>query len=117
MDFDMDGDVDQDDFGLFQRCLSGTDLAYPSGLAAADLDGDNDVDSADFDRSALHGVVRIGHRGADQRLIRETVCRRRTVTGIGNTRLGGLQTCRPNTSRSVRPSRSPWWSVRRHHGC
>jgi hypothetical protein len=32
-DLDADGDVDQDDFGLFQRCFSGpTGLADPNCL-------------------------------------------------------------------------------------
>jgi hypothetical protein len=33
-DFDRDGDVDQDDFGIFQRCYSGANK--PAGLSCAD---------------------------------------------------------------------------------
>ena len=47
-DFDRDGDVDQEDFGALQNCLSG---AYvPQTLPECQdmkLDGDNDVDEAD----------------------------------------------------------------------
>jgi hypothetical protein len=47
-DFDGDGDVDQDDFGHFQACLSGSGFAPQSGCDDADLEGDNDVDEFDF---------------------------------------------------------------------
>lgn len=48
-DFDRDGDVDQEDFGRFQACLTGSTipLTDPDCLAA-DLDGDSDVDQNDF---------------------------------------------------------------------
>jgi len=48
-DFDVDGDVDQADFGHFQSCLSGPGVARtdPSCLNAR-LDGDEDVDQDDF---------------------------------------------------------------------
>jgi hypothetical protein len=49
-DLDRDGDVDEADFGIFQRCLSGDAIHYPSGCANADLDNDQDVDTADFIR-------------------------------------------------------------------
>jgi lysophospholipase L1-like esterase len=47
-DLDLDNDVDQSDFGLFQACLTG-DGNPPEGLDCQDarLDGDNDVDNAD----------------------------------------------------------------------
>jgi len=47
-DFDGDTDVDQEDFGRFQACLSGS--AQPAGpdCATADMDGDGDVDRTDF---------------------------------------------------------------------
>jgi hypothetical protein len=50
-DMDGDGDVDQEDFGRFQTCLSGDGQGYPSGCASADLEGagDNDVDPSDFE--------------------------------------------------------------------
>ncbi len=48
-DFDGDGDVDQADFGLFQVCLSGTNLPFAPECAFANLDGDSDVDGGDFD--------------------------------------------------------------------
>jgi len=47
-DFDLDGDVDQFDFGRFQACLSGDTV--PQGLAEcrpARMDGDSDVDKTD----------------------------------------------------------------------
>jgi hypothetical protein len=48
-DFDLDGDVDQEDFGRFQVCLSGTDQPQtdPSCTHAL-LDSDDDVDEDDF---------------------------------------------------------------------
>lgn len=62
MDFDRDGDVDDDDLILFRACATGPGMPYdpqnlPPGcpltpdsleLIAADLDGDGDVDHADF---------------------------------------------------------------------
>ncbi len=48
-DFDFDGDVDQIDFGILQRCFSGDSKAQNEpGCQAAKLDGDQDVDPADF---------------------------------------------------------------------
>jgi len=47
-DFDRDGDVDQEDFGHFQACLSGSGQSYLPGCTNADLDGDSDVDDEDF---------------------------------------------------------------------
>lgn len=47
-DFDLDGDVDQFDFGRFQACLSGDTV--PQGLPEcrpARMDGDSDVDKTD----------------------------------------------------------------------
>lgn len=48
-DFDGDTDVDQDDFGVFQKCLTGPGIpsTHPA-CQAADLDGDEDVDQTDF---------------------------------------------------------------------
>lgn len=48
-DFDLDGDVDMEDFGRFQICLGapGQTPSDPSCLPAR-LDGDEDVDQADF---------------------------------------------------------------------
>lgn len=48
-DFDHDRDVDQADFGMFQRCYSGSGIA-PTDPACAetDLDRDADVDATDF---------------------------------------------------------------------
>jgi len=48
-DFDADGDVDQEDFGAFQLCLSGQGEPYATGCGFADLGGDGDVDAADFE--------------------------------------------------------------------
>ncbi len=48
-DFDNDGDVDLDDFGIYQACATGAGLGPPAfGCGLADLDGDNDVDLSDF---------------------------------------------------------------------
>ncbi|GMU23640.1 MAG: hypothetical protein AMXMBFR13_37180 [Phycisphaerae bacterium] len=48
-DFDFDGDVDQDDFGLFQACATGPQNGPPPrGCDDRDLDGDGDVDQSDF---------------------------------------------------------------------
>jgi hypothetical protein len=47
-DFDLDDDVDQEDFGVFQSCLSGSGRRYQAGCEKADFDGDNDVDANDF---------------------------------------------------------------------
>ena len=48
-DFDGDGDVDQEDFGHFQACLTGpvAPIAGPD-RQDADLDGDNRVDQNDL---------------------------------------------------------------------
>lgn len=46
-DYDHDGDVDQEDFGAFQLCLSGAYTPFPSGCEWANLDGDVDVDEGD----------------------------------------------------------------------
>lgn len=48
-DTDGDGDVDQEDFGVFQACYSGDGLLYPSGCDTLDFNGDRDVDQGDFD--------------------------------------------------------------------
>jgi len=48
-DQDMDGDVDQADFGLFQGCFSGPgSIQSASDCARACLDDDDDVDLDDF---------------------------------------------------------------------
>ena len=52
-DFDHDGDVDQEDFGHFQACLSGSGKSYLPGCTDADLDGDTDVDGEDFNTFQL----------------------------------------------------------------
>ncbi len=54
MDSDCDGDVDHDDFALFQLCYSGNGNNYPTGLHCDCFDKgsdspDNDIDSLDFD--------------------------------------------------------------------
>jgi hypothetical protein len=49
-DFDADGDVDQEDFGHFQRCYSGSGIVQTDPTCAnADMDRDNDVDQVDFE--------------------------------------------------------------------
>jgi hypothetical protein len=48
-DFDGDGDVDQDDFGYFQRCFTGSGNGQTEpACQAARLDEDIDVDGDDF---------------------------------------------------------------------
>lgn len=47
-DTDSDGDVDQDDFGVFQRCYSGTDQATPACTALFDRNCDGAIDSDDL---------------------------------------------------------------------
>jgi hypothetical protein len=47
-DYDFDGDVDHEDFGFFQICLSGDGVSYPEGCQKADLASDFDVDLNDF---------------------------------------------------------------------
>lgn len=50
VDFDRDGDVDQQDFGRFQVCYSGPGIPQDRPeCAGARLDGDDDVDQADFE--------------------------------------------------------------------
>jgi len=59
-DLDLDGDVDQTDFGLFQKCLSGDGLGYVDGCENADLQEDGDVDALDFQilQSCMNGADR-----------------------------------------------------------
>ena len=45
---DLDGDVDQEDFGYFQACLSGPDVQLVPGCEGADLDSDGDAHQDDF---------------------------------------------------------------------
>lgn len=47
-DVDDDDDVDQEDFGHFQQCLSGNASAYGPDCEDMDFDGDGDVDKEDF---------------------------------------------------------------------
>jgi hypothetical protein len=53
-DFDMDDDVDIEDFGYLQRCYSGMHIPPVTGCSDADLDGDNDVDQVDFNEFKAH---------------------------------------------------------------
>jgi hypothetical protein len=47
-DFDSDGDVDQEDFGHFQACLTGSGTWVTEPVCwGANFDGDNDVDQND----------------------------------------------------------------------
>ena len=48
-DFDKDNDVDQTDYGYFQRCLTGSGQSQPDpACIEARLDADEDVDQDDF---------------------------------------------------------------------
>jgi hypothetical protein len=48
-DLDTDGDVDLEDYGLFQICLTGPLVpSIDPSCAAANLDGDTNVDGADL---------------------------------------------------------------------
>ena len=47
-DLDDDGDVDLDDFGLFQPCVSGPGISPAPGCEDRDCDADRDVDQSDF---------------------------------------------------------------------
>lgn len=60
-DFDADGDVDQEDFGTFQACLSGSSVPFEAGCEKADLHTDQDVDLDDF------GIFQACMNGVDQR--------------------------------------------------
>jgi DNA-binding beta-propeller fold protein YncE len=46
-DFNQDGDVDQDDFGVLQRCLTDSDAPPGDECANSDLNGDLRVDAQD----------------------------------------------------------------------
>ena len=48
LDLDSDEDVDQQDFGLFQACLTGSGAACEPECGKADLEPDGDVDQDDF---------------------------------------------------------------------
>jgi len=47
-DFDEDLDIDQEDFGFFQACMSGSGRPCPVECEKANFDGDIDVDLEDF---------------------------------------------------------------------
>ena len=47
-DFNKDGNVDHDDFILFDDCWSGPAVPLTSGCEPMDFDMDNDVDQVDF---------------------------------------------------------------------
>jgi hypothetical protein len=47
-DFDLDRDVDIEDFGILQQCFSGEIAQSNPACAGADFDGDLDVDDQDF---------------------------------------------------------------------
>ncbi len=47
-DLDRDGDVDWNDYTIFEGCFSGENTPPPKGCEDADLDGDGDVDCDDW---------------------------------------------------------------------
>ncbi len=62
-DFDLDGDVDQEDFGHFQACLAGPSVPVTDpNCLDANLDGDSDVDQDDcaIFRGCMTGANVIG---------------------------------------------------------
>lgn len=54
-DLDFDADIDMDDFGILQRCLSGVELPFPSVCRNGDLD--NDGRASDTDVEILQGCL------------------------------------------------------------
>ena len=48
-DADRDGDVDQDDFGAFQLCYTGTVGGVPTGCVCFDRNGDGTIDAVDLE--------------------------------------------------------------------
>jgi hypothetical protein len=57
-DYDVDGDVDLDDYGRFAGCITGPENGGPAaGCDLFDFDTDNDVDHQDF------GVFQAGFTG------------------------------------------------------
>jgi hypothetical protein len=47
-DFDVDGDVDEDDLTWFDACAAGPAVGVSGDCTAADFDEDGDVDAIDF---------------------------------------------------------------------
>jgi hypothetical protein len=47
-DFDLDGDVDGADYGVFAGCFNGTGNPINPGCDTADINNDNSVDGADY---------------------------------------------------------------------
>lgn len=47
-DYDLNGRVNQEDLDVFLSCVSGPAIPLPAECAFADLDGDGDLDQADF---------------------------------------------------------------------
>jgi uncharacterized lipoprotein YddW (UPF0748 family) len=62
-DFDGDEDVDLDDFGFFQICLTGTAGGVPAGCEKANFDNDNDVDQIDLKNYFLKCMTAPGVAG------------------------------------------------------
>jgi hypothetical protein len=63
----QDGDVDQEDFGHLQACLSQPGAAPAAGCADADLDADHDVDQDDFGifQQCVSGPNRLADKTCD----------------------------------------------------
>lgn len=52
-DYDKDGDIDEEDLGSFLNCMNGpnsSDLRWDECYFSFDIDGDNDIDLADFSK-------------------------------------------------------------------
>jgi len=56
-DCDADCDIDQDDFGCFQRCYTGNGNPRTPGCANYDFENDNDVDEVDFEHFMAVGAL------------------------------------------------------------
>jgi len=60
-DLDLDGDVDQEDFGILQACMAGPFVPYQPGCESADINENGYVDYQDFTlfQSCMNGANQI----------------------------------------------------------
>lgn len=66
-DFNLDGDVDQEDFGFMQTCFTGAGGAMLPGCEPADITGDEVIDGADLSvlRACMSGAGMLADRACD----------------------------------------------------